>query len=615
MKNFILATVTFFATLMSSNAQSNLDIDPCLRPFYHGVASGDPLTDRIILWTRVTPENLGTDPVNVEWKIATDTTMTSIVNSGTFITNQDRDYTVKVDADKLAPNTYYYYQFEAFNRNSPVGRTKTAPIVNTESTRLGIVSCANLEAGFFNVYKVMNERNDMDAVVCLGDYIYEYETGGYSPNPSTNRFWQPANEITTLSDYRSRYSSYRLDPDLRRNHQLFPWICVWDDHETANDSWMLGAENHNEGEGEWADRMDYGKKAYFEWLPIREVGIEDPYQIYRTIPYGNTIDLVLLDTRLQGRDIQAGTSGEVVESDTRELLGSDQRVWMTDELIKSTAQWKIIGQQVMMAPFGAPETAINGDQWDGYPAERERFFKIITDNEMNNVVVLTGDIHTSWANDLPTEEYVFLTGEGSVGVEFITPSVTSPGLPISVGVEAIQVLNPHMKYIELKQHGFVLLDVNEQRAQADWFYVSTIDTDSNAYSYGASWLTKDKANHLTKGTAASIPSASYAAVAVPFSCPVNQSLSTADFSKLKVLSLYPNPSSYFFTIQYNLEDTGKVEVQIIDNAGRLVKNYVSGKEPGVWTERYPTNNLSTGIYFVRIVSQNNSTTQKLIIKR
>jgi alkaline phosphatase D len=615
MKNFILATVIFFAALMSGNAQSNLDIEPCLLPFYHGVASGDPLSDRIILWTRVTPENLGTAPVNVKWKIATDTTMTNIVNSGTFSTNQDRDYTVKVDADKLTPNTYYYYQFEAFNRKSPIGRSKTTPIVNTESTRLGIVSCSNLEAGFFNVYKVMNERNDMDAVVCLGDYIYEYETGGYSPNPSTNRFWEPANEITTLSDYRSRYSSYRLDPDLRRNHQLFPWICVWDDHETANDSWMRGAENHDEGEGEWADRMDYGKKAYFEWLPIRETGIEDPYQIYRTIPYGNNIDLVLLDTRLHGRDIQAGTSGEVVESDARELLGSDQRVWMTDELIKSTAQWKIIGQQVMMAPFGAPETAINGDQWDGYPAERERFFKIITDNELDNVVVLTGDIHTSWANDLPTEDYIFLTGEGSVGVEFITPSVTSPGLPISAGVQAIQVLNPHMKYIELQQHGFVLLDVNEQRAQADWFYVSTIDTESNAYSYGASWLTEDKANHLTEGTEASIASASYAAIVVPSSCPVNQTLATADFSKLKVLSLYPNPSSDFFTIQYNLEGSGQVEVQIIDNAGRLVKNYVSGKDSGVRTERYPTDNLSTGIYFVKIVSQNKSITQKLIIKR
>lgn len=615
MKNFILAGLFFFAAVASSSAQSNLDIDPCLLPFYHGVASGDPLTDKVILWTRVTPVNLGADPVTVQWKIATDTTMTNIVNSGTFITNQDRDYTVKVDADNLEPNTYYYYQFEAFNKKSQIGRTKTAPTVNIGSSRFGIVSCANLEAGFFNVYKVMNERNDMDAVVCLGDYIYEYETGGYSPNSSTNRFWQPANEITTLSDYRTRYSSYRLDPDLRRNHQLFPWICVWDDHETANDSWMYGAENHNAGEGEWADRMDYGKKAYFEWLPIRETGVADPYQIYRAIPYGSNIDILMLDTRLHGRDIQAGTSGAVVESTTRELLGSDQRVWMTDQLIESTAQWKIIGQQVMMAPFGAPETAINGDQWDGYPAERDRFFKIVTDNKINNVVVLTGDIHTSWANDLPSKDYVFLTGAGSVGVEFVTPSVTSPGLPISAGVEAIQVLNPHMKYIELKQHGFVLLDINEQRAQADWFYVSTIDTDSNAYSYGASWLTEDKANHLTKGTTASVPSSFYAAVAIPSECPKNASLSLSDFSKVKVLSLYPNPSSDFFTIQYNLEDVGQVEVQIIDHTGRVAKKYASRKEAGVWTERYPVANLAEGIYIVKIVSQNNATTQKLIIKR
>jgi alkaline phosphatase D len=615
MKNFIFTVLFFFMALASTNAQSNLDIDPCLHPFYHGVASGDPLTDRVIIWTRVTPADLGANAVSVHWKIATDTAMTTIVNSGTFITNQDRDYTVKVDADKLVPNKYYYYQFEAFNKKSSIGRTKTAPTVNIESSRFGVVSCANLEAGFFNVYKIMNERNDMDAVLCLGDYIYEYETGGYSPNPSTNRFWQPENETTTLSDYRTRYSSYRLDPDLRRNHQLFPWICVWDDHETADNSWMHGAVNHNEGEGEWQDRMDYGKKAYFEWLPIRETGIVDPYQIYRAIPYGSNIDLVMLDTRLHGRDVQAGTTGAVVESPTRELLGSDQRVWMTDELVKSTAQWKIIGQQVMMAPFGAPEYGINEDQWDGYPAERERFFTTVMNNEINNVVVLTGDIHTSWANDLPSEDYIFLTGAGSVGVEFVTPSVTAPGLPISVAVEAIQALNPHMKYIELKQHGFVLLDVNEQRAQADWFYVSTIDTDSNVYSYGASWLTKDKDNYLTKGTAASVASSAYAAVPLPSICPENVSLSVSTFSKLKVLSLYPNPSSDFFSIQYNLEDVGQVKLQIIDNAGRLVKNYSSRKESGVWTERYPIENLVEGVYIVKIISQNNSTTQKLIIKR
>ena len=323
----------------------------------------------------------------------------------------------------------------------------------------------------------------------------------------------------------------------------------------------------------------------------------------------------MLDTRLHGRDVQAGTRGAVVESTTRELLGKDQRVWMTDELIKSPAQWKIIGQQVMMAPFGGPMTGINEDQWDGYPAERDRFFKIITDNKINNIVVLTGDIHSSWGNDLPTKDYVFLTGAGSAGVEFVTPSVTSPGFPASAGVEGIMALNPHMKYIELKQHGFVLLDVNEQRAQADWFYVPSIDTPSNAFTYGASWLTKDKANHLTKGTAASVASAAYAAVTLPLSCPKNISLSVTDFSNVKVLSLYPNPSSDFFTIQYNLEDVGLVEVQIIDNAGRLVKNYSSTKESGVWTERYPTDNLVEGVYFVKIVSQNNSTTQKLLIKR
>lgn len=615
----MMRKLLLFAFLLISiskvTAQTNLEINPCLAPFYHGVASGDPLSDRVIIWTRVTPANLGTGSVNVSWKIATDTTMTSIINSGTFVTDQNRDYTVKVDVTGLSANQYYYYQFEASNMKSAIGRTKTAPLVNQGSSRFGVVSCANLEAGFFNVYKVMNLRNDMDAVLCLGDYIYEYEEGGYSPNPAANRHWEPATETTTLSDYRTRYSTYHMDADLRRNHQLFPWVCIWDDHESANDSWKNGAENHNTGEGNWADRENYAKQAYFEWMPIRETGTTDPYQIYRSIPYGNNIDLVMLDTRLHGRDQQAGTSGTVVNSTTRELLGADQRIWMTDNLSQSTAQWKVVAQQVMMAPLSVLGVVINEDQWNGYPAERDRFFNFISTNNIKNVVVLTGDIHSSWASDLPKSGYNASTGANSVGVEFVAPSVTSLGTNIPGGPSLVKSFNSHIKYIDFTKHGFVLLDINQQRAQADWFYVSTIDNSSAAYTHGASWLTNNQANHIVSSATPSVAAPFYSTIIAPSVCPVNTVLATTDFSSPKVLSLYPNPSSDFFTIQYTVQDTGNIEVQIIDNTGRIVKKYSSQKHEGIWTERYPTDYLAAGDYYVKIVSQNYSTTQKLIIAR
>lgn len=610
-KFFLLLLIGVFT---KSFSQSNLQLNSCLEPFYHGVASGDPLSDRVIIWTRVTPVSLD-DTIDVNWKVATDTTMTTIVNSGVFQTNSNRDFTVKVDVDGLNPGEYYYYQFEVLNKKSQIGRTKTAPN-SPQNARFGIVSCANLEAGFFNVYKVMNERNDMDAILCLGDYIYEYETGGYSPNPTTNRFWQPVTETLTLEDYRARYSTYRLDPDLRRSHQLFPWICIWDDHETANDSWPGGAENHNGGEGNWADRMNYGKKAFFEWLPIRELGNQDPYQIYRTIPYGNLIDLIMLDTRLHGRDVQAGTTGTTVTSESRELLGSDQRLWMNQNLINSTAQWKIIAQQVMMAPLSVFGN-INGDQWNGYPAERNRFFNFVNSNAINNIVILTGDIHSSWANDLPLSNYNSSTGSGSIGVEFVTPSVTSPGLSIGVGTSFVKWSNPHIKYIDFTQHGFILLDINPTRTQADWFYVSTINIDSNAYTHAVSYKTENNQNRLKIATSPTTIPNSYLTGIVPNLCPFYNTLSVDDFSNndnLVLLALYPNPTNNFFTIHYNLKTNQTLSIAIIDSFGKLIKEFVDEKSAGVWTERYPVEGLSEGLYHIRVKTDDDVEIKKLIIK-
>lgn len=597
-----------FMTFAFGFSQSNLTLDPCLKPFYHGIASGDPLKDRVIIWTRVTPDDISIVTISGTWKIATDNQMNNVISTGSFTTDTSKDFTVKIDVTGLQAQTYYYYQFHTNGLGSPIGRTKTAPGDTTTNARFGVVSCANLEAGFFNVYKAMNVRNDIDAVLCLGDYIYEYETGGYEPNTATQRFWQPATETITLADYRARYSVYHLDPDLRRNHQLYPWIPIWDDHESANDSWKDGAENHNTGEGNWQTRKKDGKQAYFEWLPIRQTNPTDPYQIYREITYGKTIDLIMLDTRLDDREEQIGTTGTSVNSPTRKMISDAQKTWMNDKLLNTTSKWKFLVQQVMMAPVRVFGTPMNEDQWNGYPVERDNLSNFIVNNNINNFVVLTGDIHTSWANDLPRSNYVSSTGAGSWGVEFVTPSVTSPGGPVELIFG-----NSFVKYKEGSQKGFIILDVTSPKVQADWYYVNTINTSSSTHQVGASWYVLDNENHLRQATNPILASTAITNVIQPDLC-FTQILNTNPIAEeIKILSLYPNPSDAFFTIHYNINQSGTVHLKIIDLTGKELKNFTTSKHSGIWTERYPTDDLPNGTYIVTITSDNSITTQKLII--
>ncbi|HYF01805.1 MAG TPA: alkaline phosphatase D family protein, partial [Patescibacteria group bacterium] len=296
-----------------------IPFDEKLKPFYHGVASGDPVQDRVIIWTRVTPETEG--DVQVFWRMATDTALKNIVAKGLFTTGQSRDYTVKIDVGGLQPNTTYYYGFTALGRNSLTGRTKTAP-VTTDRLRFAVVSCSNYQQGFFNAYGRIAERNDLDAVIHLGDYIYEYEEGGFGYNDKAQRGHEPKHEIVTQSEYRIRHSFYKLDPDLRRIHQQHPFIAVWDDHETANDAYKDGAQNHqSDKEGDWQQRKVAGKNAYMEWMPIRE----QESRIYRTLNYGNLAELIMLDTRLEGRQKQADSATDPSLNDpNRTMLGTEQ---------------------------------------------------------------------------------------------------------------------------------------------------------------------------------------------------------------------------------------------------------------------------------------------------
>lgn len=567
--------------------------DPALAPFYHGVASGDALTDRVILWTRVTPDVPGT--LTVEWLIATDTLFTDIVNSGTTTTDSTRDYTVKVDATGLQPDTWYYYIFKHEGKNSLIGRTRTMPDGNTERIRLAVVSCSNYTSGnYFNAYLSIAQRNDLHAVVHLGDYIYEYAGGGLS---GMGIPILPNTETTTLDKYRQRYATYRLDPHLRRVHQQYPFYTVWDDHETANNSWWGGAENHTQGsEGDWQTRKQAGKQANFEWLPKREIAPGD-YTNYNTFSLGNLADLIMLDTRLEGRSEQVGVTNTSALQDTnRTILGSAQMTWFKNELNNSTARWKIIGQQVMIAPLKVFGVIVNADQWDGYQADRDRVINHVLNNTIENVVFLTGDIHSSWASDIPGPSYNASTGAGSAFVEYVCTSITSGGSPFPVDPKP---LNPHIKYAELTKRGYLILDIDSNRTQADWVYVSSIDNPSFTESNDASWYVNAGERFLRE---ASGPATGYVNSA-PFA-PLSRDTSNVSIASLgNTLNaiVFPNPFEGSVLIRLNNVPEKNLVLRVYNVVGKLVKEAIVPATP---LTKFDLAELAKGSYLLTVQAGN-----------
>ncbi len=501
-KKLLLVAFVSSALLGSFAQQHRITLNPFLKPFYHGVESGDPSEDHIIIWTRVTPDTGATGDVEVFWQMATDTNFTNVVNYGKTVATEANHYCVKVDVCGLQPSRFYYYMFNALGKNSMVGRTKTAPssLADNDSVRFAVASCASWEHGFFNAYQSISNRNDVDAVVHLGDYIYEYEAGGYGSNID-GRDYDPPTECVTEVGYELRYSQYKLDDQLRRVHQLFPFITVWDDHETANDAWRGGAQNHTPGtEGNYVDRKGNSTSTYFKWMPIRKPDPLDSIRIFRKLRYGKLLDLIMLDTRLYDRDEQdLGATNDP----GHHMMGPVERAWFLSQLSDTTTRWKIIGNQVMFAPLEVFGTPVNADQWDGYNYERTLIQDHILNTPVKNVVVLTGDIHTSWCNDVPGPNYNDNTGAGSVCVEFVGASITSANSPLPVGAGIIQTFNPHMKYINLDEHGYYVLDVKKNKTQADYTFISTVDQLGATDVNGVHYYVNNNERHLNEANAAS----------------------------------------------------------------------------------------------------------------
>lgn len=502
--------------------------------FDHGVASGDPLTDRVVLWTRVTPSS--DEAVWVSWQVFENEALSELIKGGAIRTSASRDFTVKVDAEGLQPGRDYYYVFSVMTVAgevvSPVGRTRTAAASGNRPVRAAVVSCSNFPFGHFNVYKEIAKQGDLDAVIHLGDYLYEYGPDGYGgeTGEALGRPHDPPHEIVSLADYRRRHAQYKSDDALQAAHAAAPWICTWDDHESANNSYRTGAENHDPSEGDWTTRKQRAVQAYLEWMPVRDPAPGMAREaLWRTFDFGDVATIACLESRLTGRsqeiswstelrdippDQMGAKAGEVltrVNDVTRTMLGSEQEDWLSETLAKSVETgkaWQVLANQVIMAEVRLPDfnealtpaqiaaaveaAGENGavvktivgfsalglpqnlDAWDGFPAARERLYTAASEAGAT-LVTLTGDTHTAWANTLID------AGQSTRGIEFGCTSVTSPGLGrYLTGVEGVGALfsdtNPQVNWFDPDGNGYTLVTFTESEVSASFHKVSTVET-------------------------------------------------------------------------------------------------------------------------------------------
>jgi alkaline phosphatase D len=493
--------------------------------FAHGVASGDPDETSVVIWSRVDDVD---SAVPVDWQVATDASFRTVVARGRVTTSAKRDHTVKVVASGLRPGRQYFYRFLANGVYSPTGRTRTLPAGHVDELVFAVASCSNYPFGYFNAYEVIANDDDIDFVVHLGDYIYEYDENGYGGEAGrrTGRIHEPRQEIVSLDDYRTRHAQYKSDEGSLAMHASHPLIAIWDDHESANNPWMGGAQNHQPDEGDWFARRAASLKAWYEWMPVRDPapGMR-PEQYWRHYRFGDLASLITLESRHTGRskqidwgDLSRFRSAADAQAWYRDVVGADDRTYLSAamedflagalaESVDSGRRWRIIGNQSVMAKWVMPrlddpyfrelrgtlnaigqrtldgftklgEFGLTGDldAWGGYPVARERFYQIAEKAGARDLLVISGDSHGYWANALHDDQGV------SVGVELGTTGITSPRFENLVP-EAVHrydrlmaQTNPEVIWCEGRYNGFIRLAIAQQGARADYVTVSNIES-------------------------------------------------------------------------------------------------------------------------------------------
>lgn len=495
--------------------------------FRHGVASGDPATNSVVLWTRVTTPHVS-QPVT--WTIARDPDLSDIVATGQVAARASADHTVKVIPDGLAPDQTYYYQFAIGDARSPLGRTKTLPVGALDSLGIALVSCSNYAFGHFNAYAAIAADEQIDLVLHTGDYIYEYGADGWGHETASaiGRPHDPPHEIVTLDDYRRRHAQYKTDRGSQAMHAAHPFVACWDDHESTNNPWKEGAQNHQpDTEGDWRARRDASLQAYYEWMPIREPETgRTRAEFWRTYRFGDLATLVTLETRHTARGEQVdylqyadsisdqasrdAFMANVIYDPSREMLSEKMEATLYDALVQSVAQrqpWRLIGNASPIARMLVPDVvglevipeqrledgasagkvalAWKGkwslpfytDTWDGYPAARERFYRLCRNAGVEDLLVLTGDSHSFWANELHDDD------GRAMGLEIGTAGVSSPGDFVETGWgdelsadldRAFERELEEVRWTDNLHQGYVRVVLSREAAQVDFLAVNTV---------------------------------------------------------------------------------------------------------------------------------------------
>jgi alkaline phosphatase D len=480
-------------------------------PFTLGIASGDPLPDGVVLWTRLAPDPLKgggmpNNPFPVQWEVALDENFTNVVKRGTELSKPQLGHSVHVEVDGLQPATWYFYRFKSQNDFSPTGRTKTAPAYNSQVNELkfAFASCQNWPVGFYTAYQHM-AKDDLDLVVHLGDYIYEGKH-----DSAIRPMDQVYPEIYSLEEYRNRYALYKLDSDLQAAHANFPWIVTFDDHEVDNNyAGDIPQDPPKQSKKDFMARRAVAYQAYYEHMPLRRTSVANgsDIQLYRRLSFGNLVDFNVLDTR-QYRDDQANGDGWKVptpESDdpSRTLLGEQQEHWLLNGLAASQAKWKVLAQQVFFArrdyDFDPGELYVSMDAWDGYPGARQRILDFLAENDILNTVVLTGDVHTNWANEVKAN--FDDPSSKNVAVEFVGTSITSNGDGSDVNSNTPKILaeNPHIKFFN-NHRGYVRCILTQDTWQTDYMVIPYVSRPGAPISKRASFVVEDGASVLQEGT-------------------------------------------------------------------------------------------------------------------
>lgn len=531
-RNFLKAALTTGAAsglLLSSWGSKVLAAlaDPeSSRIFSHGIASGDPTHDSVLLWTRVSAAG----STSLDWELASDTDFTQILQHGSARISAANDHTVKVLVENLQPGQTYFYRFRVDGAVSEPGRTRTLPTGPLAQLGLAIASCSNYSFGFFNAYEVIANDAEIDFVLHLGDYIYEYGADGWgaAEGAGIDRAHSPANEVVSLKDYRERHAQYKTDFGSRLMHAAHPVISTWDDHESTNNPWLGGAQNHQPNtEGEWRARRDASLQAYFEWMPVRDPGAgRSRAELWRHFSFGDLASLITLETRHTGRSEQIDYSDhlesidnksdrdrfmrDILGDSSRSMLSSDMESFLASSLAKSLSEsepWRLVGNQIPIARTHVPDVAnrleqevgrryeslpdshglrstlgqfdlpLYLDTWDGYPAARERFYQQCVAAGASDLIVLTGDSHAFWANEL------FNDSGRRMGVELGTAGITSPGDFEDYGPEGAAAFdrlvaehNREVTWTDCTHRGFVKLVLTHDSAKADYIVVDNVKT-------------------------------------------------------------------------------------------------------------------------------------------